>query len=208
MDVCVPNNYNFLNEDVQAGTKGLKYAAQKGLAVVIMEPLLGGYLAQPPADIQQIWDEAEQNPADMALRWIWNLPEVLVVLSGMRSLEDVQKNLASAEASGVGTLTEDDHAIIARVYEEYQKYSVIPCTKCRYCMPCPQGIDIPRNFELYNGSQVNPYLNKAVYIWHMRESEQAKSCVGCKVCEEKCPQQINISEWMPRIHEAFLKIML
>lgn len=198
--------YNFLNENVQAGTKGLKYAAEKGLPVVIMEPLLGGSIVNPPAEVQKLWDEAGKNPADVALRWLWDKPEVSLVLSGMRSMEDIKKNLVSSDKSGVGTLTEDEHELISRVCEEYRKLSVVPCTKCRYCMPCPQGVDIPRNFELYNEANVTESLSKALYNDHMKESEKARSCIGCKVCEEKCPQSIQISELMPVIDKALTTV--
>jgi predicted aldo/keto reductase-like oxidoreductase len=195
--------YNYLNEEVQAGTEGLQYAAQKGLAVVIMEPLLGGYLANPPAHIGPIWDDAKQNPVDLALRWLWNKPEVATVLSGMRSMDDLEKNLSSADNSGIETLSKGEQDIIIKVREEYEKLSHIPCTKCRYCMPCPHGVNIPRNFELYNGSLINPYLNKALYTGNIREVERAKSCTGCRACEKKCPQHIKISEWMPRVDKFF-----
>ncbi len=194
--------YNFLNEDVQAGTAGLEYAAEKGLAVVIMEPLMGGTIPNPPAEIKKIWDEAGKNPADVALRWLWDKPEVSLVLSGMRSMEDVKKNLESADNSGIETLTAVEHNLVDRVCTEYGKLAVIPCTKCQYCLPCPQGVDIPRNFEIYNESLLNPHLNKALYSWHLKESHMARSCIGCQECEEKCPQHIEISKLMPEIDKA------
>jgi predicted aldo/keto reductase-like oxidoreductase len=198
--------YNFVNEDVQAGTEGLEYAAVKGLPVVIMEPLLGGLLADPPAEVLRIWDEAGKNPVDMALQWLWNKPEVSIVLSGMSTMEQVQQNIASAEASGVGTLTPADLALIARVRDRYQEFQAIPCTKCNYCMPCPNGLDIPHNFELYNQAVIhkNEELGKSLYNWHMREEERAGSCIACGECEEQCPQHIEISQWMPRVHETLV----
>ncbi|MFP4016159.1 MAG: aldo/keto reductase [Halanaerobiales bacterium] len=191
--------YNFLDENVQAGTRGLKYAADKGIPVVIMEPLLGGTLANPPAHIQKIWDQAGKNPADVALRWLWNKPEVSLVLSGMRSMEDLNANLQSADRSGVGKLTEEEAELVKRVQDEYKKLNSVPCTKCRYCMPCPQGVDIPRNFELYNEGQINIHLSRPLYNFHMKDSEKAANCTSCKLCEDKCPQQIKISELMPKI---------
>ncbi len=196
--------YNFMNEDIQAGTQGLEYAAAKGTAVVIMEPLLGGLLAKPPAKVQAIWERAGKSAVDMALQWLWNKPGVSVVLSGMSAREQVRQNLASAAESGVGGLSPADLALVAEVYEAYRALSAIPCTKCRYCMPCPQGIDIPRNLEVYNEGVIygNLSLSKALYTWHMRETEMAKNCLACRECENKCPQQIPISAWMPKIHEA------
>jgi predicted aldo/keto reductase-like oxidoreductase len=195
--------YNLLNEDVQAGTEGLEYAAKKGVAVVIMEPLLGGALVNPPPDVQRVWDEAGQTPADVALRWLWNKPQVSVVLSGMNTLEQVQQNLASAERSGVGILPSEEHDLVARVQEAYKGLDSIPCTKCAYCMPCPNGVNIPRNFEVYNQAAIygNESLSKALYNGHMLAEEQAGACIACGECEEKCPQQIEISDWMERVHE-------
>ena len=200
--------YNFMNETVQAGTEGLRYAADKGLAVVVMEPLLGGTLAKAPPSVQAIiLDEAGQEPVDLALQWLWNQPEVGTVLSGMSTLKQVEHNVACAARSGVNSLTSDDLAVIARVQAQYQEAQAIPCTKCGYCLPCPQGVDIPRNFELYNEGMIYDEWNlcKNLYNGHFRESERASACIACKECEEKCPQQILISEWMPKVHAALVR---
>lgn len=194
--------YNYENEEVQAGTRGLKYAAEKGLAVVIMEPLLGGALANPPPAVKQIWDEAGKDPVEMALRWLWNKPEVSVVLSGMSTMEHVKRNVEFASRSGVGTLTEEDLELISRVHNKYKEIRPIPCTKCGYCMPCPNGVDIPGNFELYNNGFVYNNMNASRWRYNSPDfpkEQRASSCVGCRVCEDKCPQGIKISEWMPRI---------
>jgi predicted aldo/keto reductase-like oxidoreductase len=195
--------YNFMNEDIQAGTEGLEYAASKGVAVVIMEPLLGGLLAEPPGEVQEIWEDAGTSPADAALRWLWNKPQVSVVLSGMSAMKHVEENLASADRSGVGTLIDQELELVARVRDAYESFASIPCTKCGYCMPCPNGVNIPRNFELYNQAVMhgNATLSKALYNWHMLEGERAAACIACRECEEKCPQQIEISEWMPKVQD-------
>jgi len=194
--------YNFENEELQAGTKGLEYAADKGLAVVIMEPLLGGYLVNPPVEVQGVWDSDKRNPVDMALQWLWNKPAVSVVLSGMSAMEQVQQNVESASASGVGSLKEEDLSLVRRVHDKYAEIRPIPCTKCEYCMPCPNGVNIPRNFELYNQGIAYNKMDKSrrAYERHMPENERASACKGCRTCEEKCPQGIAISEWMPRVH--------
>ncbi len=194
--------YNYENEEVQAGTRGLKYAASKGLAVVIMEPLLGGTLANPPPAVKQIWDEAGKNPVEMALKWLWNKPEISVVLSGMSRMEQVERNIVFASTSGMGTLTNEDLELVARVHEAYKALRPIPCTKCGYCMPCPNGVDIPRNFELYNNAVAYNEMSKARWMYNspgFPEEQRAGACVGCKTCEEKCPQKIMISGWMQRI---------
>jgi predicted aldo/keto reductase-like oxidoreductase len=200
--------YNLLNEDVQAGTEGLEYAAEKGVAVVIMEPLMGGALVNPPEAAKAVWDTANAKLADVALRWLWNKPQVTVVLSGMSTLEQVRQNLASADSSGVGTLSPEELDLVARVQEAYKGLDSIPCTKCAYCMPCPNGVNIPRNFELYNQAVAygTESLSKALYNYHMPKGERAEACIACGECEEKCPQQIEISDWMGRVHEKlFIK---
>jgi predicted aldo/keto reductase-like oxidoreductase len=198
--------YNLLNEDVQAGTDGLEYAAERGVAVVIMEPLLGGALVNPPDAVKSVWDEAGANPVDVALRWLWHKPQVSVVLSGMSALEHVRQNVEIAGRSGVGTLTREELDLVARVQGAYRELDSIPCTKCGYCMPCPNGVDIPRNFELCNQAAVygNEDLAKSLYNWHMPQEQRAEACIACRECEEKCPQQIPISEWMPRVHETLV----
>jgi predicted aldo/keto reductase-like oxidoreductase len=195
--------YNFMNEETQAGTEGLEYAAGQGVAVVIMEPLLGGQIANPPSAVQQVWEEAGAAPVDLALRWLWNKPEVAVVLSGMTAMEHVEQNLAIADRSGVGRLTEDEARLINRVRAAYEGLASVPCTRCGYCMPCPNGVNIPRNFDLYNQAIMygNPSLSRSLYSWHMPEEERAASCIACRECEDKCPQQIEISEWMPKVDD-------
>ena len=201
--------YNYMNENVQAGTEGLEYAAQKGVAVVIMEPLLGGLLVKPPANVKPLWDEAGKNPGgknpvDTAFQWLWNKPEISTVLSGMSTMEQVQQNIVSANKSGINTLSQADLDLVARVQKAYETAQSIPCTKCGYCMPCPQGVNIPRNFELYNEGTAykDNNLSKSLYNWHFSEEEKANNCIDCDMCEEKCPQHIPISDWMPKIHEA------
>jgi predicted aldo/keto reductase-like oxidoreductase len=198
--------HNFIDIENQAGTKGLRYAASKGLAVVIMEPILGGRLVDPPDPIQQIWGGAakKRTPADWALQWLWNQPEVSVVLSGMSAMQHVEENVASAEVSGVGSLNAEELALFDRVREKYKELCPIPCTKCGYCMPCPNGVDIPRNFEVYNEGVMydKPDSARDGYNNWMPEEARASQCVQCRECEEKCPQSILISEWMPIVHEV------
>jgi predicted aldo/keto reductase-like oxidoreductase len=199
--------YNYVNEDVQAGTKGLEYAADKGLAVVVMEPLLGGCLANPPARLRELFEKAGgKTPADWALKWIWNKPEVATVLSGMSSMQQVEENLASANESGVGTMTDEQLKVVAAAKEIHEELHPIPCTRCGYCMPCPSGVDIPRNLQLYNDATVyegnQQGLNKNLYN-DTPEDKRASSCTACLECEQACPQNIKISEWMPKIHERF-----
>ena len=199
--------HNYMDIEYQAGTKGLRYAASKGLAVVIMEPLLGGQLVDPPQQIEDLWDMAavKRKPADWALQWLWNQPEVSVVLSGMSAMEQVEENVASAGASGIDTLTEEELALIGRVREKYRELCPIPCTQCEYCMPCPNDVNIPRNLRLYNDGLIyeKPDNARGVYRWLSQDQKAgADACIQCRECEEKCPQSIPISEWMPVVHEV------
>lgn len=197
--------YNYMDVEEQAGIRGLKYAASKGLAMVIMEPIRGGRLANPPQSVTELWHSAstKRTPADWALQWIWNHSEVSVALSGMSTMEQVQQNLASADMSGPNTLTDAELALIAGVREQYQELCPIPCTRCRYCMPCPNGVDIPRNFEIFNEGRMYDQIEIArdQYV-HLDEGKRASACIQCRQCEELCPQQIPISEWMPHVHEV------
>ena len=197
--------YNYMNEELQAGTEGLKYAADKGLAVVVMEPLLGGRLVNPPDAVQAIWDEAEtkRSAAEWALQWLWNKPEVSVVLSGMSTMQQVMENVESAAHSDVNVLSQDELNLVSRARDKYNELCPIPCTKCQYCMPCPNGVDIPGNFAIYNeGMMYNkPDWARDRYA-KMEEGKRASACIACRICEDKCPQSILISQWMTVVDEV------
>jgi predicted aldo/keto reductase-like oxidoreductase len=198
--------YNYMDVDNQAGTKGLKYAYSKGLAVVVMEPLLGGRLANPPADIKVILDEsgAGRSPADWGLQWLWSQPEVTVVLSGMSTMRQVEENLESAENSKVGLFGPGEMEIIDLVRRKYNDRASIPCTGCGYCMPCPNNVDIPKNFEIYNNCIIHEDIMGAKFSYNvqLKEPKRAGACIGCKICEEKCPQEIPISTWMEKVDKT------
>ncbi|MCK4316741.1 MAG: aldo/keto reductase, partial [Anaerolineae bacterium] len=197
--------YNYMDEEHQAGTRGLEYAADKGLAVVVMEPIRGGQLAKTvPQPIQELWDTAPRKraPADWALQWVWNHPKVSVVLSGMSTMEHVRQNVVSAGQSDPGALTEDELALVARVRDKYRDLCPIPCTDCKYCLPCPSGVNIPRIFEIYNEAMIYNDLRggRMRYGW-LEEGERANLCTECGQCLELCPQQIEIPEWLAKAHE-------
>jgi len=197
--------YNYMDIENQAGTRGLKLAASKGLAVVIMEPLLGGRLADPPKDVRALMDgfPVKRTPADWALQWLWDQPEVSVVLSGMSAMPQVEENLRSADASRVGGFGEAEQRLIATAREKYQARTVIPCTKCEYCMPCPNGLNIPRNFEFFNYAHLYDDIPGARFKYQVfiPEEQRSTSCIACGMCEELCPQHIPIMEWMPKVTE-------
>lgn len=197
--------YNYMDVEEQAGTKGLQYAAAKGLAVVVMEPLLGGWLVNPPEPVQALWESApvKRTPADWALQWLWSQPEVSVVLSGMSTMQQVQENVASADASRVGLLTPAELDLIARVRAQYKALSPIPCTRCEYCQPCPNGIKIPRLFELYSNAIMFNQMERARQTYaRVPAEEKADLCTQCRQCEEVCPQQIEVTAWLARVHDV------
>lgn len=196
--------YNYMDTDYQAGTKGLRYASSKGLAVVVMEPLLGGRLANPPKPVLDIFEKYGRNrtPADLALQWVWDQKEVSLLLSGMSSMKQVEENLDSADRSKVNSLSSDELELIRRMRKKFEEGTAIPCTECNYCMPCPNNIDIPVNFKIYNDGLMHKDMLTARCLYaRMDKGERAGSCIKCKVCEEKCPQKIAISEWMPKVDE-------
>ena len=198
--------YNYMDIDFQAGTEGLEYAASKGLGVVIMESLRGGKLAADLPSARPLWESADQKrkPADWALQWLWNQPEVSVALSGMSTLEQVEENIASANVSGIGLLSMDELALVDKVREVLKSLSPIPCTRCEYCMPCPNGVNIPLNFDTYN--QIAMYNNiessRFAYKTFVADGQKASNCIQCDDCLSKCPQQIPISTWMPVVEEV------
>ena len=198
--------YNYMETERQAGAKGVQLAAARGLAVVVMEPLLGGRLARPPADVQQLLDRApvQRSPADWALQWLWDQPEVSVVLSGMSNMAQVDANLESARRSAAHSFAPADFKVIGLLRQKYAERMAIPCTQCRYCLPCPNGVNIPLNFQLYNDALLHEDLpgGRTLYRLFLEPKQQAGACVACQTCEPLCPQQIPISEWMPKVHAA------
>jgi len=195
--------YNFLDEKYQAGTEGLEYAASKGLGVIIMEPLRGGNLTKNvPKAVKIIWDEAptKRSPAEWAFRWIWDHPEVTVILSGMNEEIHVEENLRIAEQAYTNSLTKEELNLVKRVESKYRELMKVSCTGCRYCMPCPAGVNIPLCFESYNRLYLggNPEEERFMYVsllcgaTTLGEPEFASLCVQCGQCVEKCPQHIDI----------------
>ena len=200
--------YNYMDTEYQAGTEGLRYAASKGLAVVIMEPIAGGRLAvPPPAEIQAIWDGApvRRTPAEWALQWVWNQPEVSVVLSGMSEMRHVTENVESAGRSGVGTLTEKELTIIEAVKEKYGELGFIGCTECRYCQPCPENVHIPEIFALFNEYYAMDKDDsvKEKYLEEIQPENRASKCVRCGTCEGLCPQNLPIMSLMNSVKRTF-----
>ena len=196
--------YNYMDEELQAGTRGVEYAAEKGLGVVVMEPLLGGQLATPPAAVQEILDRAERkrSGAEWGLQWVWNHPEVSIVLSGMSTMDQVVQNLASADRSGVGSLTAEELRLVAMARDKFDELYPIGCTQCLYCMPCPNGVDIPTNNLTFNRGIAMDQLKTARFRYGAFVRKPASACIQCRECEEKCPQGLPIGDWMPVIDQV------
>jgi len=188
--------YNFMDEDIQAGTEGLTYAAGKGLGIVIMEPLRGGLLARETGDAKKAWASAgiSRTPAEWGLRWLWNKPEITVVLSGMSTMTQVKENLKYAHNGKPGSLTAPELAAYDKVKAVYRERMKVPCTQCRYCQPCPGGIKIPECFAAYNDAFIyeDAASAKSSYDADTENGGAASECQECGVCESLCPQKIPI----------------
>jgi predicted aldo/keto reductase-like oxidoreductase len=201
--------YNYLDIDRQAGRRGVEYAAGKGLAVVVMEPLRGGLLAkEPPEAVAKVWGKALQKHSrvEWALQWVWNQPEISVALSGMSTMEQVMQNVAFADRAAPGVLNADELAFIKRVREAYQGLAPIPCTNCQYCQPCPNGVEIATIFRLYNDVFVynDPRVGWFGYVGPggLKEAQRADKCQECEECVKVCPQKIAVPEWLKKAHEV------
>lgn len=202
--------YNFLDQDYQAGTAGLRYAAARDLAVIVMEPMRGGTLGlaeQPPA-VAALWNEAKASrpPVEWALLWLWNQPEVTVVLSGMNEESHIEENLAIADKGFPGVLDEEEVRLVDRVAGTYRDLMKVGCTGCGYCLPCPSNVMIPGCFELYN--TLHMYQSEAArFSYAVRMCGDlsgagpgfASQCVECGECLEKCPQEIQIPEVLAEV---------
>lgn len=206
--------YNLLDTDFQAGTKGLQYAASKDMGVIVMEPLRGGNLAvpKPPQAITDIWDLAEtkRTPAEWALRWIWNHPEVTVILSGMNHEDQVRENMATASTAEPYSLTNMEVDLARRVADTYRKIMQVGCTGCGYCLPCPAGVQIPTCFDFLNKAHLFDFEEaKRMYSIFadgtvlQREPGLASQCVECGLCLEKCPQSIDIPNVLKKVVDQF-----
>jgi uncharacterized protein len=204
--------YNFMDEKNQAGTEGLEYAASRGLGVIVMEPLLGGNLARmvPPA-IEEIWNEAKEKrtPSEWALRWVWNHPEVTVALSGMNEETHIEENLAIADKAYPKSLTEAELQLVKKVEQKYRELIKVGCTGCRYCMPCPEGVDIPACLEAYNDLHLFDNADGTKFRYAILFSGTlsdgktgfASQCIRCGQCMEKCPQNLKIPELLEAVVE-------
>ena len=193
--------YNYLDEYSQAGREGLKRAAEKGIPVIIMEPLRGGKLVNLPVKAMELLEKSGNgwSAAELGLRWLWDQPEVTCVLSGMNSPKMIVENIRIAQKAAPGQFTEEDFALVEQVKKIIREREKVPCTGCRYCMPCPKGVDIPTNFYYYNLMYLEEKKGRARFefarnMGMQKEPAFASQCVGCGKCEQHCPQHIPIRE--------------
>ena len=198
--------YNFMDEEYQAGKAGLQYAYKKGINVVIMEPLRGGDVVNNvPDQVKAVYDTAEskRSYAGWALQWLWDQPEVWLVLSGMSKPEEVEENLILADKSDEN-FSDNDQLVMKNVQAEYGKLQLIGCTGCNYCKSCPQGINIPQQLKLLD--EYSMYHNDAKMKFHMqfvKFEERAIHCTSCNHCVELCPQKIDIPAHMKKYAEMY-----
>lgn len=196
-DMCLIQ-YNYMDEHTQAGRKGLYRAYEKGIPVMIMEPLRGGKLVNNlPNEAKKIFAEhpVQHTPAQWAFRWLYNQPEISVVLSGMNSDEMVKDNIKTASETEIGALTSEDEAMLKKVVRAINAKMKVPCTGCGYCMPCPQKVNISGTFSAYNrrySDSRSAGLREYVKCTSAKDSAPASACIGCGKCEQHCPQSIEI----------------
>lgn len=206
--------YNFLDDMVQAGTEGLLYAASKNIAVMVMEPLRGGLLTGDlPLEVEEIYRYARppRSAAEWALRWVWNHPEVTVVLSGMNDENHIAENLKTCEDALPDSMSPDELAVIDKVAGVFRKLKRIDCTGCAYCLPCPFGVDIPHCFSLFNDYHQGGFRHRLIArgkygLWLVAgrggTPADASLCHHCLRCEEECPQEIPITTELEKVHRT------
>ena len=201
--------YNYLDEHTQAGRRGLEYAHSKGIPVIIMEPLRGGRLVNLlPEKAKQIFAEypVKRSPAEWGLRWLWDQPEVTVILSGMGTMEMLEENIRVATQSSVGELCRKEKELYSRVVAAINETVKVGCTGCGYCQPCPKGVDIPGTFASYNRwcgeEKFGGFMDYLKCTTLRKNATSAGNCIGCGKCEQHCPQGIAIREELKDAQKA------
>jgi Predicted oxidoreductases of the aldo/keto reductase family len=188
--------FNYMDVNNQASIKGVRLAGERGVPIVIMEGLRGGKLATAPDNVQALYDAfpVKRSPVEWAFRWLCNFPEIATVLSGVTNMEQTEDNLAIFDRCTVGAMTPEELDLMDRVREAYESRTKVGCTGCRYCMPCPNDVDIPRIFAIWNNKfQFDEKLEgNWDYRRVIRDEHDASKCVGCGACEGVCPQQLSI----------------
>lgn len=205
--------FNILDKQFQAGIEGLEYARSKDIGVIIMEPLRGGSLAgKLPADVERVYRKAssDRSNAEWALRWVWNHPGVVTVLSGMNDKKQIAENIRIAETAEIGSLSGDELQAVDDAAAAFRRLMKIPCTACQYCMPCPVHVDIPSAFHFYNNKYLfkQGFMSRALYFMQLGGMQEKKpalasQCVDCGKCLEHCPQGIAIPDELKKVRKDF-----
>ena len=195
--------YSFMDVDHHPGAGGIRLAATNGLAVVVAEPMKSGRLTRNiPPTVSEVWDEVQpkRSPAEWALRWVWHHPEIATVVSNVNTLEQLKENIKLTDTASADSLTVPEQILVNRVRDAYRALKQINCTACRGCMPCPQDIDFPRIFELYNDAIMYDDVSTAQAIYH-EEGHNPVACNDCGRCEQACGRQVAIRDWLEKARE-------
>ncbi len=203
-DFCMIQ-YNYLDENSQAGKSGLKLAAAKGMPVMIMEPLRGGRLAgNLPKDANSAINAAavKRSPAEWSFKWIWNHPEVTTVLSGMNTMDMIKENIRVASETQPNSMSTDDLAVVEKLRTSILAATKVPCTGCAYCMPCPKGVDIPMCLSSYNDTQIHGGIVTKFHYIMRTNKHNASLCTKCGKCVKHCPQKIAIPQELANAAKA------
>jgi uncharacterized protein len=199
--------FSYMDVDHHPGISGIQYAARQGLAVVITEPLRGGRLTKdPPMPVAQVWESApvKRSLAEWGLRWVWNYPEISTAVCDVSTMQQLKEDLALADIVEPEGLTIEEEVLISRVREAYQKMRPIPCTACRSCMPCPQDVDAPRIFELYNDAVIYNDIPTARSLYNI-EKHCIDDCNECGICIKTCGREIDIPQWLKEARKTLVE---
>lgn len=205
--------FNMLDKDFQAGTEGLEYAQSKNIGVIVMEPLRGGSLAgKLPGQVEKIYrsSSAGRSNAEWALRWVWNHPGVITVLSGMNHKDQIDENCQIAETAEAGALSRKELNTIKKAAETFRSLMKVPCTGCQYCQPCPKDVNIPSAFHFYNNKYLfkQGFMSRSLYLMQLGDMQERKpalasQCIECGACVKNCPQQINVPFELKKVVKEF-----
>jgi predicted aldo/keto reductase-like oxidoreductase len=205
--------FNILDKDFQAGAEGLEYAYSKNIGVIVMEPLRGGSLAgKLPVEVEKIYRDANsaRTNAEWALRWVWNFPGVITVLSGMNHKDQIDENIQTAETSESGSLSREEMKTVEKAAQTFRSMMKVPCTGCQYCQPCPKNVNIPSAFHFYNNKYLfrQGFMSRSLYLMQLGDMQERKSalasqCMECGSCIKHCPQQIDIPSKLKKVVKEF-----
>ncbi len=202
--------YNYMDEHEQAGRKGVEYAASKGIALVVMEPLRGGKLSKEPTPkpVAEVISKARRKMkvVEWALQWVWNQPEISVALSGMSTMAQVVEDVKIAGRSKPGLFNAEDQKVIQDIKKAFKSLTPISCTQCRYCQPCPNKVEIPKVFQIYNDAVMYDDIKGGQFMYNgmfgIPQDQRGDKCIKCGECLPKCPQKIEIPDWLEKAHAA------